>query len=64
MADFGLARMLGAKADHWSTKVMGTYGYLAPDVVHTGHVTDKTDVYRYGLLLAYVFYVRHMFGIH
>ncbi|KAG8071650.1 hypothetical protein GUJ93_ZPchr0006g42738 [Zizania palustris] len=52
LSDFGLARE-GPTADntHVSTAVMGTYGYAAPDYVETGHLTHKSDVWSFGVVL-------------
>uniref|UniRef100_A0A0D9VIY4 Protein kinase domain-containing protein n=1 Tax=Leersia perrieri TaxID=77586 RepID=A0A0D9VIY4_9ORYZ len=52
LSDFGLARE-GPTADntHVSTAVMGTYGYAAPDYVETGHLTNKSDVWSFGVVL-------------
>uniref|UniRef100_A0ACD5YLZ6 Uncharacterized protein n=1 Tax=Avena sativa TaxID=4498 RepID=A0ACD5YLZ6_AVESA len=52
LSDFGLARE-GPTADqtHVSTAVMGTYGYAAPDYVATGHLTTKSDVWSFGVVL-------------
>ncbi|KZV28796.1 hypothetical protein F511_06230 [Dorcoceras hygrometricum] len=52
LSDFGLAKdgPLGDKT-HVSTRVMGTYGYAAPEYLHTGHLTTKSDVYSYGVVL-------------
>ncbi|KAF3575754.1 hypothetical protein DY000_02029710 [Brassica cretica] len=36
---------------HVTTRVMGTYGYAAPENVSTGHLTTKSDVYSYGVVL-------------
>ena len=52
LSDFGLAR--DGPADdksHVSTRVMGTYGYAAPEYVDTGHLTTKCDVYSFGVVL-------------
>ncbi|KAK0601113.1 hypothetical protein LWI29_021359 [Acer saccharum] len=45
LSDFGLAK-LGPTGDktHVSTRVMGTYGYCAPEYVVTGQLTMKSDV--------------------
>ncbi|EPS66157.1 hypothetical protein M569_08624 [Genlisea aurea] len=52
LSDFGLAR-LGPTGDqtHVSTRVMGTYGYAAPEYLMTGHLTAKNDVYGFGVVL-------------
>lgn len=52
LSDFGLAKA-GPEGDdtHVSTRVMGTYGYAAPEYVKTGHLTAKSDVYSFGVVL-------------
>ncbi|KAI0498151.1 hypothetical protein KFK09_021392 [Dendrobium nobile] len=52
LSDFGLAKA-GPEGDetHVSTRVMGTYGYAAPEYVMTGHLTAKSDVYSFGVVL-------------
>ncbi|KAK6155110.1 hypothetical protein DH2020_009358 [Rehmannia glutinosa] len=52
LSDFGLAKD-GPEGDktHVSTRVMGTYGYAAPEYVMTGHLTAKSDVYSFGVVL-------------
>ncbi|WCJ28310.1 Protein kinase superfamily protein [Euphorbia peplus] len=52
LSDFGLARdgPVGDKS-HVSTRVMGTYGYAAPEYLATGHLTAKSDVYSFGVVL-------------
>ncbi|MCO5567753.1 hypothetical protein L7F22_021447 [Adiantum nelumboides] len=52
LSDFGLAKD-GPTGDntHVSTRVMGTYGYAAPEYVATGHLTAKSDVYSFGVVL-------------
>lgn len=52
VSDFGLARIaLGEGNEHISTRVMGTFGYLAPEYAMTGHLLVKSDVYSYGVVL-------------
>ncbi|KAJ4725805.1 Protein kinase [Melia azedarach] len=52
LSDFGLAKdgPTGDKS-HVSTRVMGTYGYAAPEYLATGHLTAKSDVYSFGVVL-------------
>jgi serine/threonine protein kinase len=52
LSDFGLAKA-GPVGDssHVSTRVMGTYGYAAPEYMMTGHLTAMSDVYTYGVVL-------------
>ncbi|KAK8579010.1 hypothetical protein V6N13_142245 [Hibiscus sabdariffa] len=52
LSDFGLA-MLGPEGSntHVTTRVMGTYGYAAPEYVSTGHLTTKSDVYSFGVVV-------------
>uniref|UniRef100_A0A6N2MK07 non-specific serine/threonine protein kinase n=1 Tax=Salix viminalis TaxID=40686 RepID=A0A6N2MK07_SALVM len=52
LSDFGLAKD-GPTGDnsHVSTRVMGTYGYAAPEYIATGHLTAKSDVYSFGVVL-------------
>ncbi|KAG8069100.1 hypothetical protein GUJ93_ZPchr0005g15295 [Zizania palustris] len=52
LSDFGLA-IDGPEGDktHVSTRVVGTYGYAAPEYVMTGHLTSMSDVYSFGVVL-------------
>lgn len=51
LSDFGLAKLgpIGEK-DHVSTRVMGTYGYCAPEYQRTGKLTKASDVYSFGVV--------------
>ncbi|KAI8534164.1 hypothetical protein RHMOL_Rhmol10G0067600 [Rhododendron molle] len=52
LSDFGLAKLGPSEGDtHVSTRVVGTYGYAAPEYVATGHLTSKSDVYGFGVVL-------------
>ncbi|GJS22402.1 receptor-like serine/threonine-protein kinase ALE2 isoform X1 [Tanacetum coccineum] len=52
VSDFGLARSaLDEENQHISTRVMGTFGYVAPEYAMTGHLLVKSDVYSYGVVL-------------
>lgn len=52
LSDFGLAK-LGPVGDktHVSTRVMGTYGYCAPEYAMSGKLTVKSDIYSLGVVL-------------
>ncbi|KAJ4800131.1 Protein kinase superfamily protein [Rhynchospora pubera] len=52
LSDFGLAKVgpTGEKS-HVTTRVMGTFGYAAPEYVATGHLYVKSDVYGFGVVL-------------
>ncbi|CAI5527553.1 unnamed protein product [Closterium sp. Naga37s-1] len=52
LADFGLAKAAPQGADeHVSTRVMGTFGYVAPEYAMTGHLMVPSDVYSFGVVL-------------
>ncbi|KAI3749580.1 hypothetical protein L2E82_20194 [Cichorium intybus] len=51
VSDFGLAREATEGSSHISTRVMGTFGYVAPEYAMTGHLLVKSDVYSYGVVL-------------
>ncbi|XP_062007456.1 probable LRR receptor-like serine/threonine-protein kinase At1g56140 isoform X3 [Rosa rugosa] len=50
ISDFGLAKLYDDKKTHISTRVAGTIGYLAPEYAMRGHLTQKTDVFAFGVL--------------
>nr|GEU47789.1 cysteine-rich receptor-like protein kinase 2 [Tanacetum cinerariifolium] len=52
IADFGLARSFQEDMTHISTAIAGTLGYMAPpEYLALGQLTEKADVYSYGVLL-------------
>ncbi|RCV34951.1 hypothetical protein SETIT_7G199600v2 [Setaria italica] len=52
LSDFGLAKHGPTGGDsHVTTRVMGTYGYAAPEYVATGHLYVKSDVWAFGVVL-------------
>ncbi|KAL1221494.1 putative LRR receptor-like serine/threonine-protein kinase [Cardamine amara subsp. amara] len=51
VSDFGLAKLYDDKKTHISTRVAGTIGYLAPEYAMRGHLTEKTDVYAFGVVV-------------
>ncbi|XP_024157132.1 probable LRR receptor-like serine/threonine-protein kinase At1g56140 isoform X2 [Rosa chinensis] len=50
ISDFGLAKLYDSKKTHMSTQVAGTLGYLAPEYAMRGHLTEKTDVFAFGVV--------------
>uniref|UniRef100_A0A2N9ILQ4 Cysteine-rich receptor-like protein kinase 2 n=1 Tax=Fagus sylvatica TaxID=28930 RepID=A0A2N9ILQ4_FAGSY len=51
IADFGLARSFQEDQSHISTAIAGTLGYMAPEYLAHGQLTEKVDVYSFGVLL-------------
>ncbi|KAI3672928.1 hypothetical protein L6452_39031 [Arctium lappa] len=52
LSDFGLAKWASTTSSHITcTDVAGTFGYLAPEYFMYGKVTDKIDVYAFGVVL-------------
>uniref|UniRef100_A0A0E0AS28 non-specific serine/threonine protein kinase n=1 Tax=Oryza glumipatula TaxID=40148 RepID=A0A0E0AS28_9ORYZ len=50
ISDFGLARHYNDSMTHLSTGVAGTLGYLAPEYAMMGHLTEKADVFAFGIV--------------
>jgi serine/threonine protein kinase len=48
LGDFGLARLYDHGADPQTTHVVGTMGYLAPELARTGKASPLTDVFAFG----------------
>ncbi|EOA39757.1 hypothetical protein CARUB_v10008405mg [Capsella rubella] len=51
VSDFGLAKLALDCNTHITTRVMGTFGYLAPEYASSGKLTEKSDVFSYGVVL-------------
>ncbi|KAL3498395.1 hypothetical protein ACH5RR_041127 [Cinchona calisaya] len=54
VSDFGLAKVFCVSnhhITHVSTRVVGTFGYLAPEYAQSGKASDKSDVYSFGIML-------------
>ncbi|XP_021731978.1 proline-rich receptor-like protein kinase PERK15 [Chenopodium quinoa] len=51
VADFGLAKFFLDTDTHVSTRVVGTIGYLAPEYAASGKLTEKSDVFSFGVVL-------------
>ncbi|GAB2240060.1 hypothetical protein Droror1_Dr00020578 [Drosera rotundifolia] len=51
LSEFGLANWASISSNKTYTDVKGTFGYLAPEYFMHGKVTDKIDVYAFGVVL-------------
>ncbi|KAH0698237.1 hypothetical protein KY289_015719 [Solanum tuberosum] len=52
ISDFGMARIIAGNQDQANTiRVVGTYGYMAPEYAMRGRFSEKSDVYSFGVLL-------------
>lgn len=51
LTDFGIAKSLCPTKSHTSTYIMGTIGYIDPEYARTSRLTEKSDVYSYGIVL-------------
>ncbi|RZC67494.1 hypothetical protein C5167_011183, partial [Papaver somniferum] len=50
ISDFGLAKLDEEDDTHISTQIAGTRGYMAPEYALRGYLTDKADVYSFGIV--------------
>ncbi|KAJ7549788.1 hypothetical protein O6H91_07G069100 [Diphasiastrum complanatum] len=51
VADFGLAKLVLQTGETAVTRVVGTFGYLAPEYLRESQATAKSDVYSFGVVL-------------
>ncbi|KAL6498252.1 Proline-rich receptor-like protein kinase perk9 [Orobanche gracilis] len=51
VSDFGLAKLALDACTHITTRVMGTFGYVAPEYASSGKLTEKSDVFAFGVVL-------------
>ncbi|KAG7598284.1 Protein kinase domain [Arabidopsis suecica] len=51
VSDFGLAKLALDCNTHITTRVMGTFGYMAPEYASSGKLTEKSDVFSFGVVL-------------
>ncbi|VAH49610.1 unnamed protein product [Triticum turgidum subsp. durum] len=51
LGDFGLARLYDHGTDPHTTHVVGTMGYLAPELGHTGKASKASDVFAFGAFM-------------
>ncbi|KAJ3705348.1 hypothetical protein LUZ61_009053 [Rhynchospora tenuis] len=65
ISDFGLARIFGPKELEANTnRVVGTYGYMAPEYASEGLFSIKSDVFSYGVLLLEIVSGKRNMGFH
>ncbi|KAK3405511.1 hypothetical protein EUGRSUZ_K01724 [Eucalyptus grandis] len=50
ISDFGLAKLDEEDKTHISTKIAGTYGYMAPEYAMHVYLTNKADIYSFGIV--------------
>jgi len=51
VSDFGLAKLMTREQSHVFTTLRGTRGYLAPEWITNYAISEKSDVYSYGIVL-------------
>nr|XP_007149536.1 hypothetical protein PHAVU_005G078400g [Phaseolus vulgaris]ESW21530.1 hypothetical protein PHAVU_005G078400g [Phaseolus vulgaris] len=52
ISDFGLARLRVGDNTHISTRIAGTWGYMAPEYAMHGYLTEKADVFSFGVVIS------------
>ncbi|KAF3443478.1 hypothetical protein FNV43_RR13160 [Rhamnella rubrinervis] len=64
LGDFGLARLYDHGSEPQTTRVVGTVGYLAPELARTGKATTSSDVFAFGTFLLEVACGRRPIELH
>lgn len=64
VADFGLAKKCREGESYITTTVAGTRGYLAPEYALYGQLTDKSDVFSFGVVVLEVLSGRRALDLH
>ncbi|KHN37074.1 L-type lectin-domain containing receptor kinase IX.1 [Glycine soja] len=50
LGDFGMAKLVDPRLRTQRTRVVGTYGYLAPEYINGGRASKESDIYSFGVL--------------
>ncbi|KAK3433246.1 hypothetical protein EUGRSUZ_D00792 [Eucalyptus grandis] len=65
ISDFGMARIFGGNENQANTRrVVGTYGYMAPEYAMDGRFSEKSDVFSFGILLLEIISGRRNTSFH
>eukprot|EP00257_Ricinus_communis_P025564 XP_025012978.1 uncharacterized protein LOC8267391 isoform X3 [Ricinus communis] len=64
ISDFGTARIFGSEGEANTCRVVGTYGYMAPEYAMEGLYSTKSDVFSFGVLLLEIITGRKNTGSH
>uniref|UniRef100_A0A0A9A356 Protein kinase domain-containing protein n=1 Tax=Arundo donax TaxID=35708 RepID=A0A0A9A356_ARUDO len=65
ISDFGLAKMFSSNDTEGNTKrVVGTYGYMAPEYASEGLFSTKSDVFSFGVLILEIIIGKRNSGFH
>ncbi|GLU09090.1 hypothetical protein SLE2022_259660 [Rubroshorea leprosula] len=64
ISDFGMARTFGEHSEGSTERVVGTYGYMAPEYAFDGQFSVKSDVFSFGVLMLEIISGRKNRGLH